>query len=364
MTVKLPHPSKQINMALLPWLRLLYQHRLRIHPRGLPTALRITMISLVQSGLGFIQKMVHGKSWDRPLTSPPIIIVGYWRSGTTFLHEMLCQDRNHAYPNTFECMNPCHFQLTEQQYAKTEANSSSISRPMDDMTISFTSPQEDEFALLALGAPSVYASLLFPGDLDKAKRTLTSDGLSKGESQRWIEQFKRFLSGVASIRPGRMVVKSPSHSFKLSLILKAFPDAKVIHIERNPYRVFISARRMWQEMFKIYGLQSYEPAELDRFILETRLEMEGALSQTVASLPASQYQRVTYEELVANPTTALRHIYDTLGLGDFEQVLPILEKYWADTGEYTPSQTALSQDDQEQVDRAWAELFPYQPGFS
>src|SRR5258706_15240132 len=82
------------------------------------------------------------------LGAPPIFIIGHWRSGTTLLHEMLCLDKRHAWPSTYACMNPSHFLITERAAQSSGAGQASVKRPMDNMTISLASPQEDEFALV------------------------------------------------------------------------------------------------------------------------------------------------------------------------------------------------------------------------
>ena len=49
-----------------------------------------------------------------PLDQPPIFVIGHWRTGTTFLHDLFSVDPNLAYPTTYECFFPHHFLLTEE----------------------------------------------------------------------------------------------------------------------------------------------------------------------------------------------------------------------------------------------------------
>ena len=42
-----------------------------------------------------------------------IFVIGNWRSGTTFLHEMLCSDPGFNFPTTYACMNSQVFPITE-----------------------------------------------------------------------------------------------------------------------------------------------------------------------------------------------------------------------------------------------------------
>ena len=60
-----------------------------------------------------------------------VVILGYWRSGTTLLHELLCLDARYTYPTTHACMNPHHFLFSEVSALAREGPS--MQRPMDDM---------------------------------------------------------------------------------------------------------------------------------------------------------------------------------------------------------------------------------------
>jgi hypothetical protein len=47
-----------------------------------------------------------------------VFVVGYWRSGTTLLHNYLCLDPQFGYPTTYACMNAQHFVLTQSSALK------------------------------------------------------------------------------------------------------------------------------------------------------------------------------------------------------------------------------------------------------
>ena len=84
-----------------------------------------------------------------------IFVLGFWRSGTSFLHELLCAGGGFGFPTTYACFHPHHFVFTERF-----ARAGVMRRPQDQMEVGWKSPQEDEFALLALGARSPYEGLI------------------------------------------------------------------------------------------------------------------------------------------------------------------------------------------------------------
>lgn len=116
--------------------------------------------------LDALQQKVSAAQLAKANLRDAVVVLGYWRSGTTLLHELMCLDPRYTFPTTHACMNPHHFLFTE---ASTLASGgASAQRPMDDMVVQSGSPQEDEFALLSLGARSPYEALLIPSVLCEA----------------------------------------------------------------------------------------------------------------------------------------------------------------------------------------------------
>jgi hypothetical protein len=81
--------------------------------------------------------------------SSPVLVTGLWRTGTTLLHEMLAAAGGFATPGTWQCLRPASFRLAKP------GREMDVPRPIDGLRVSTNSPQEDEFALLLLGAPSL-----------------------------------------------------------------------------------------------------------------------------------------------------------------------------------------------------------------
>ena len=64
---------------------------------------------------------------------------------------------------------------------------------MDNMSYSWVSPQEDEFALVALGAPSPYESLIVPSLMRDPKALGRLRQRSSAEQKAWGEALRCFL---------------------------------------------------------------------------------------------------------------------------------------------------------------------------
>src|SRR5262249_37202264 len=142
-------------------------------------ALIVTFVSLVHTVLRIVQTAVFGRRVRRTaLAAPPLFILGHWRTGTTLLHELLIQDDRHAFPTTYECLEPNHFLLTEGLLTRWLWFLMPSRRPMDNMRAGFDRPQEDEFALCMLGQGSPYLTIAFPNRPPQGQAYLDLETLS------------------------------------------------------------------------------------------------------------------------------------------------------------------------------------------
>jgi len=275
-----------------------------------------------------LECLAYGMSKTSSELPDVIFVIGHWRSGTTFLHEMLCTDPGFNFPTTYACMNPQVFPITEAAMLK-RSGQHSITRPMDNMSISLASPQEDEFALLALGAPSPYDGLLFPRVLGRGMAIADPNDLPASDKQDWIRVFARFLGKVAGRKPRcPIVLKSPTHSYRVKLLSQLFPNARFIHIVRNPVDVYKSTLNMWKKLCMHYALTDLpDDNALARQVIANWIRLEEKLDAALPGLRREQYVRVFYEDLAAHPLEEMERIYTELILEDFATALPHIERY-------------------------------------
>lgn len=288
----------------------------------------------------------------------PIFIIGHWRSGTTFLHELLCATQLFNFPSTYACMNPQVFPFTEAAMIQHH-NQRSIERPMDHMLVSLASPQEDEFALLALGARSPYEGLLFPMALERAMATADPNDLSNFDRDQWISIFTRFLGQVAKRMPSLPVLmKSPTHSFRVDILGKIFPAARFIHLVRNPHEVFNSTLHMWNKLFDLYALTGSPTKDiLTRQVIANWIHLEEKLDAAVPNLEAPNYVRIRYEDLAANPLMEVERIFGQLSLKGLRHALRDVEAYLATRTDFRKNQFEHSAETGRRISSEWRSIF-------
>jgi omega-hydroxy-beta-dihydromenaquinone-9 sulfotransferase len=344
--------TRRLRLSLSAWRQLVPKVDYGRSRLGSRSRLAYWLGGLGHSLLFRLQDASQADALKAAAPRPPVFVLGFWRSGTTLLHELLCRDPRFGFPSTYACMNPSHFVLTEGLASGGRA-AQQTTRPMDSMSYSWASPQEDEFALLSLGAPSAYESLIVPSLMRDPKRLVDLRQRSSTEQKRWEEVFHRFLR-LLTVQQGKtMVLKSPTHGFKLPLLVSMFPESRFVIIERNPYEVFASNLKLWRTLLNMYAVESWSPNQIEQFVLAAYLIHEEAIREGMSMTDRSRLAFVRYEELAADPMAQMQRLYRELELGDFDGVRASMGKYVADAAEYTRNRFTLSSAQKARVEESW-----------
>ena len=247
-----------------------------------------------------------------PLPQDPVFIVGPWRSGTTVLHELLAASTGWRTPLTWQCFNPstCFLVRGPPREAMTQ-------RPMDVGVISSNGPQEDEIATLLLGEDSVYRGFidprrlracgdrLWPAGTEPARAALSPD----------LSRWETFIRGIAAdLKTGRLLLKSPNHTFRLALLRRRFPRAQFVWIGRRSRELMVSNTKMWRTMMERYALWQCPAAELEGFVGDMVHACADALSQSLEDMSPEQLLWVDFESLQAAPRQTLATVLDFLSI--------------------------------------------------
>lgn len=348
------------GMSHGPWLRLLARNRFAISPSAWFLAASVNSATILNSFAGvFTQLVFSHRARATKLAAPPLFVLGHWRSGTTLLHELLILDERHTYPNTYECFAPHHFIWTEWFVPPLLRKLLPGTRPMDAMEAGWERPQEDEFALCNLGIPTPYLAWAFPRHGPVHDEYLDLLSLSSAERHRWKVALKTFVHYVAAMRNRRVILKSPTHTARVKTLLEVFPDARFVHIVRDPLALFPSTVRLWNTLSQVQGLQTIGDGLtwVERQVLDTFARMYERFEQDRDLIPDGRLAEVRYEELIADPVGQMQSVYDQLNLGGYSKVRPAIQQYADEHSEYRPARYALSPSTTERIRRHWAPYF-------
>lgn len=337
-------------------MRLLIRNRFAVHHSRWHFAVLYTFLSMVNSCLGLWQKIVFGRRVaETVIADPPIFIVGHWRTGTTLLHELLVVDDRHTGPTGYECLAPHHFLLTEW-FAPYVEFLVSKHRAMDNMDLSLHHPQEDEFVWCMQGLPSPYLTIAFPNRPPQYEEYLDLEQVAPRELEIWKRTLFRFVQQVYFRRRKTVILKNPTHSFRIKVLLEVFPQAKFIHIVRDPYVVYPSTIHLHKALYRIHGLQQPTFDGLDDKVVSTYVDLYRKLDEGRELVDPTRFYELRYEDLIGDPEGQLRRLYQHLGLGDFECYLPPLRQYLADHADYKTNSYQLTVEQRAIVDEHWGEI--------
>ena len=347
------------GMRPVTWWRLLREGRFRFTVGRLPMVIGISIAAPVNALLALLQSALFGRKLAAAeLHGPPVFIVGHWRSGTTLLHELMVRDERYSSPSTFQCFAPEHFLVTEWFFRRFASWLLPGKRPMDNMEAGWDRPQEDEFALLTMGIPSPYRRIAFPNNPPVHLDYLDFEGVSKDGISTWLQALRRFLVAVSTATGRPLIIKSPTHTGRIAYLANEFPDAKFIHIARDPRSLFPSTCRLWRGLDEVQALQKPQHEQLDSYVVQCLQRMYDAFHRQRETIDPSRIVDVRYEDLIRDPVDSLRQIYETLRLSDFDSAKARIEQ-WAD-GEhrqYKTNQHQISEQTEAMIHEAWKEYF-------
>ncbi|HEY1860814.1 MAG TPA: sulfotransferase [Gemmataceae bacterium] len=347
-------PHMWQGMEFFAWVRLLARNRFAIHFSCLYVAVIASVVSLFHSLLRLAEEVVYGNRIRRTtLTNAPLFIIGHWRTGTTLLHELLILDDRHSYPTTYQCLDPNHFLLTERFLTRCLWFLVPHHRPMDNMAAGWNRPQEDEFALTMMGAPSPYLTIAFPNHPPQHQDAFDLENLSPSAQALWKRRFLHFLRRLTLRNPKRLILKSPTHTFRIKALLDLFPNARFVHIVRDPYVVFPSTVNLWKSLYYTHGLQVPTYAGVDEYVFQTFTELYSKLEETRSLIVPSRFHELRYEDLVRDPIGEMRLLYEHLKLDGFETVLPKMEQYLDQVAGYQTNRYELPAELREEITRRW-----------
>jgi hypothetical protein len=342
------------GMNVSAWYGLLWRHRFAVSPSRWGMVLLLSVVSVFNSLMGLVQMLIYGRRIARTeIKHDPLFIIGHWRSGTTMLHELMVLDGRHTYPDTYACFAPNHFLVTRYLIPWWLKYLMPSRRPMDNMRVGWDYPQEDEFALASMGVPSPYLTFAFPNHPPACQEYLDFKSVPPEGRARWKRGLLWFLKCITLRNPKRIVLKSPPHTSRIEVLLELFPNARFVHVVRNPYAVFPSTIKTWKRFYEDHGLHVPKYEGLQEYVLATFQRMYEALEAGRKRVDPSRFCELRYEDLVQDPVGQIRGVYEKLGLGGFESVRPALEQYAARTADYQANRHHLAPETRDAVTRRW-----------
>lgn len=263
------------------------------------------------------------------ITKPPVFIIGFWRSGTTYLHNLMCLNPEFAYVSTFQTIFP-HHALTHAGWMKMLAKFlMPEKRPVDNVKLDMELPQEEEIGLANISTISLYHYFYFPQEFEIIKdRSLYFKNISPERIDLWKHQYEQMIKkAMLNKKAERFISKNPPNTARIKVLLEMFPDAKFIYIYRDPYKVMQSTADFFKAVINGIQFQEYEADVIDAHLQQTFKMLVNKYETDKSMISKENLLEIKYEDFVKDPIGHLQEIYKQFGLGDFEDQVPAIESF-------------------------------------
>ena len=291
------------------------------------------------------QSIAYSRRIERTEIHPePIFLLGFWRSGTTLLHNLFACDPQWGFVNTYQAALPDLFLAGQNRLRRLLASTLPENRGIDNIPVDFAMPQEEEIALMCASGLSPYVSLNFPRTANETLEYLfMGDSVDQRDLERWRAEYTKLLKAATLYMDGKpLALKSPSNTSRIPELLRLFPDARFVYIQRNPYDTLRSYLHLLRLMNGWHALQSFDFDELVQRQVRIYRRMAEAYLEQREVIPAGRLVEIRYEELEQDKIGQMQRIYHELGLDGYDSFAPQLAEYISSIADFQKNPAQIS----------------------
>lgn len=266
---------------------------------------------------------------NSPVNMEPVFILGHWRSGTTFVHNVLAHDKHFGYTTTYQTVFPNLMLWGQPFFKKTMAWLMPDKRPTDNMELHVDLPQEEEFALSNMMPYSYYNFWFLPRNMSEyCDKYLLMEKANEEERQVFKENFMKLMKiSLWNTKGSQFLSKNPPHTGKVKELLELFPNARFIYLMRNPYTVFESTRSFFTNTIQPLKLQHITNEEIEKNILEVYPKLYHKYEHDKQLIPEGHLIEIKFEDFEADALGMTREIYEKLSLPGFTEAEKEITRY-------------------------------------
>jgi len=297
-----------------------------------------------------------------PLQHDPLFILGHWRSGTTFVHNIFAQDPHFGFTTTYQTCFPHH--MMSMQWLLKPCMKAFIPshRPTDKMELHPDLPQEEEFALLNTCPVSYYNFWFYPQSMQEyCDRFLTMKQATPEEIADFKDKFMKVVkvsmwNSRRGVRDAQYLSKNPPHTGKVKTLVEMFPNAKFVYLIRDPYTVFESSRSFFTQTIAPLQLNTIPVEEMEQNILYGYRELYDAYEEQKKYIPEGHLFEVKFEDFEKNPLEITERIYRELNIPGWDEARSAIEAYVNKKKGHKKNQYAYEERTIRMVNEAWGDI--------
>lgn len=256
----------------------------------------------------------------------PVVITGFFRTGTTFLHNVLAADPDNRVAQAWELAyplgrlgDPLGDVAWRRAQAKFTFGFNQAAIPDQGVAHLVTADSYEEDFFLLENDMAVLTFWVGFAAYSYARAMLDWD---MTEPYEFHKLQLKMLDAQRSAK--RWVLKCPWHMWNLDALMAVYPDAQIIHTHRDIAKALASHCSLSARMASKLR-RSLDVDELGAFWLEyTRIGLERCM-ESRKNIPESQIYDVRLRDLMASPMTVLRDIYSHFDLEFGEETAALIE---------------------------------------
>lgn len=324
--------NKLFQMPLVTFLRIVSQNN-GFSGKGIIHSLPWFLEYLLFEPLRWVELITKSKQInEHSIDKQPIFILGYYRSGTTYLQELFRQDDRLGYLSVYQTVFPQIMLTCESWMTPVLESLARLFRQRNvfqRIPFTWNSTGEEDIALCRCAIPQAAQwGYLFPQKMTEYyNKYVLFDDVDEEVIKEWKRNYLQLLKKISIANDDkRLVLKNPPNTARIPHLLKLFPDAVFIHLRRNPYEVFASNRILMQSIFDTYSLGRTK-VDIDKLIVSIYFRVMDRYLIEREQIKPGRLIEVNYEDLIRDPVAIMKSIYKELKMEDFSYCEPSLKRY-------------------------------------
>jgi hypothetical protein len=245
----------------------------------------------------------------------PIFITGLPRSGSTFLHNLLAQDRSNHVPRAWETIYPYLGQNGSARHA--DGRPRTVNRQL--AIFGKLAPELQSLHPFTAYSPQecteitahVFRSLRFDTTHVVPTYRHWMDDIGHVAAYRFHRRFLKHLQYQNG--PGRWVLKSPDHVFALDALRDVYPDARFIFTHRHPVEVLPSVAKLTDVLRRPFT-RHVDRLEIGQQVGERWAKGAATLVAEGARAVPDRVVHLKFGDIVRDPFDSVSAVYEHFGL--------------------------------------------------
>jgi omega-hydroxy-beta-dihydromenaquinone-9 sulfotransferase len=295
-----------------------------------PMTRRIAFMTYFSRPLQLLQNNLNLRSLKRINFEdvPPLFILGHWRTGTTFLHNLLHLDKRYGYLSNYQTFVFTVALLSKRVVRFLSKPLFPSERSQDNIKVGPGYPAEEEQPFSMISSRTGMHTFFFPRNRMYFDKYNVFKGISVREKRLWQRDYIYLLRNISLYNHRKpLLLKNPHNTGRVKELLELFPHAKFIFLHRDPYTVFLSTLHMFDRVVRTQFFHDVSDKEIEDLVMYMSRETLQKYLDDRHLIPEGNLIEVPYKDLSEKPFETVKRIYDELSLPEFKQVEPAINKH-------------------------------------